>query len=111
LQRLPGRFVLGAISFTNSTYCSTIGAYVKGIMDFFLWYHWCMPRTGRPKEERTYSNMLRVRVAAEHDAMIREAADVAAQRKGSGDLSSWVRETLVAAARKELKKRDGDAEG
>jgi hypothetical protein len=43
--------------------------------------------------------------------MIREAADAAAKRRGSGDLSSWVREALVAAARKELKKRGGDAEG
>lgn len=70
-----------------------------------------MPRTGRPKQERTYSVMLRVRVAPEHDELIREAADAAASRKGTGDVSSWVRETLVAAARRELKKRDGDTEG
>lgn len=80
-------------------------------MRLFLWYHWCMPKTGRPKEERTYSVMLRVRVAPEHDVLIREAADAARLRKGTGDVSSWVRETLVAAARKELKKRGDDTEG
>lgn len=61
-----------------------------------------MPR-GRPKEvERTYSEMLRFRFTPEHAALIREAAESAAGRKGTGDLSSWVRETLVTAARKEL---------
>jgi hypothetical protein len=70
--------------------CSTIGATLQ-IMD-----------RGRPKADRTYSVMLRVRVAPEHDELIRQAAEAAGQRKGSGDLSSWIRETLVAAARKEL---------
>lgn len=55
--------------------------------------------------------MLRVRVAPEHDELIREAADSAARRKGTGDLSSWIRETLVAGARRELKKGGGDGEG
>jgi hypothetical protein len=50
--------------------------------------------------------MLRVRVAPEHDALIREAAEAAQRRKGTGDLSAWVRETLVAAAKRELA-RDG----
>ena len=66
---------------------------------------------GRPKADRTYSVMLRVRVAPEHDDLIREAADSAARRKGSGDMSSWIRETLVAAARRELKKGGADGEG
>lgn len=61
-------------------------------------------RTGRPKQERTYSVMLRVRVLPEHDELLRRAAESAAKRKGSGDFSSWVRETLVAAARRELAK-------
>ncbi len=74
----------------NRLICGTIGATVVD-----------MPR-GRPKADRTYSVMLRVRVAPEHDELIREAADSAAARKGSGDMSSWIRETLVAAARKEL---------
>jgi hypothetical protein len=65
---------------------------------------------GRPKADRTYSVMLRVRVAPEHDELIREAADSAARRRGSGDLSSWIREQLVAAARRELKK-GADGEG
>jgi uncharacterized protein (DUF1778 family) len=64
-------------------------------------------RTGRPKKERTYAVMLRVRVLPEHDDLIRRAAEAAARRKGSGDLSSWVRETLVAAARRELAKDGG----
>jgi len=66
-----------------------------------------MVRTGRPKQERTYSVMLRVRVAPEHDEMIRRAAKIAARRKGSGDVSSWVREVLVAAARRVVAKEGG----
>jgi len=58
--------------------------------------------------ERTYSEMLRFRLTKEHAALIREAAESAARRKGTGDLSAWVRETLVAAARKELKKSGGE---
>jgi hypothetical protein len=42
------------------------------------------------------------------DELIRQAADAAAQRKGSGDMSSWIRETLVAASRKELARDKGD---
>ena len=66
-----------------------------------------MPK-GRPKAEQTYSVMLRVRVAAEHDELIREAADHALRRRGAGNLSDWIREALVAAARKELKRSDGE---
>lgn len=51
--------------------------------------------------------MLRVRVAPEHDDLIRRAAEIAAQRKGTGDVSSWVREVLVAAARREVAKVEG----
>ncbi len=67
-----------------------------------------MATKGRPKADRTYSVMLRVRVAPEHDELIRQAADSAAHRKGSGDLSAWIRETLVAAARRELKRSEGE---
>jgi uncharacterized protein (DUF1778 family) len=66
-----------------------------------------MARTGRPKEERTFEKMLRVRVHAEHDELIRSAAESVARRRGTGDVSSWVREVLVAAARKELAKGEG----
>jgi hypothetical protein len=66
---------------------------------------------GRPKKERTYAVMLRVRVLPETDDLIRTAAEAAARRKGSGDVSSWVRETLVAAARRELAKGGGEPEG
>lgn len=50
----------------------------------------------------------RVRVAPEHDELIRQASDSAARRRGSGDMSSWIRETLVAAARRELKRGEGE---
>jgi len=63
-----------------------------------------MPRELPKNIERTYSEMLRFRVTPEHAALIRQAADSVARRKGTGDLSAWVRETLVAAARKELAK-------
>jgi hypothetical protein len=52
--------------------------------------------------------MLRVRVAPEHDELIRQAAASAAHRKGAGDLSDWIRETLVAGARRELKRDGGE---
>jgi uncharacterized protein (DUF1778 family) len=67
-----------------------------------------MPKPrGRPKLDRTYDVMLRVRVNSETDQLIRQAAEIAARRKGSGDVSSWVRETLTAAARRELAKEGG----
>lgn len=61
-----------------------------------------MAERGRPKADRTYSEMLRFRFTPEHATLIREAAESAARRKGTGDMSAWVRETLVAAAKKEL---------
>jgi uncharacterized protein (DUF1778 family) len=64
----------------------------------------------RPKveESRKHSSSMRVRLLPEHDALIREAAEHATRRKGSGDLSDWLRETLVAAARRELKRGEGE---
>lgn len=77
-----------------------------------MWHQGCylsdMPRSLPKNVERNYSEMLRFRVTPEHGALIRQAADSASQRKGTGDLSAWVRETLVAAARKELKKSAED---
>jgi len=67
-----------------------------------------MATLGRPKSDRTYSVTLRVRVAPEHDDLIRQAAETSARRRGTGDLSAWIRETLVAAARRELKKGTGE---
>jgi hypothetical protein len=67
-----------------------------------------MAERGRPKADRTYSEMLRFRFTPEHAALIREASESAARRKGTGDVSSWVREILVAAARRELKKGEGE---
>ena len=51
---------------------------------------------------------IRVRFLPGEDALIREAAEHALRRKGSGTLSDWIRETLVAAARREL---EGDGKG
>lgn len=66
-----------------------------------------MARTGRPKKPNAFKVMLRVRMLAEHDELIRQAAMIAARRKGSGDVSSWVREILLAAARREVAKEGG----
>ena len=60
----------------------------------------------KPSVERTHSEMLRFRVSREHATLIREAAVSASRRKGTGDLSAWIRETLVAAARKELSREE-----
>jgi hypothetical protein len=61
-------------------------------------------RTGRPKKDpaQTFPVMLRVRVTAETDHLVRQAAESAARRKGTGDVSSWIREVLTVAARREL---------
>lgn len=66
-------------------------------------------RTGRPKkaQAQTFPIMLRVRVTLETDDLVRRAAEVAAAHKGTGDLSSWVREILTVAARRELAKDGG----
>lgn len=53
-------------------------------------------------EGRTHSDMLRVRVTPEVRELIERAADSAAKRRGTGTVSDWVRESLVAAAREEL---------
>jgi uncharacterized protein (DUF1778 family) len=66
-----------------------------------------MVRTGRPKKKNPFSVMVRVRVLPEHDELIRQAAELEAIRKGSGDVSSWVREVLVAAARRVVAKGVG----
>jgi len=65
----------------------------------------------RPKMEelRRHSASMRVRLLPEHDSLIREAAEHAVRRKGSGDLSDWLREALVSAARRELKRDGGEA--
>jgi hypothetical protein len=64
----------------------------------------------RPKKEelRRHSASMRVRLFPKHDVLIREAAARAVQRKGSSDLSDWLRETLVSAARRELKRDSGE---
>jgi uncharacterized protein (DUF1778 family) len=66
-----------------------------------------MPRP-KVEESRKHSASMRVRLLPEHDTLIREAAEHATRRKGSGDLSDWLREVLVAAARRELKRGEGE---
>ncbi|MDP9122234.1 MAG: hypothetical protein M3O15_12865 [Acidobacteriota bacterium] len=61
-------------------------------------------KKGRPTQEITHSLTLRVRVNPEVDQLVRRAAESSARRKGTGDLSTWIREVLVIAARRELAK-------
>jgi uncharacterized protein (DUF1778 family) len=50
-------------------------------------------------EKRKHSGSVRIRLVPEHDADIRHAAQLAGL-----NLSSWVRERLIKAAREELAK-------
>ena len=59
-------------------------------------------RTDKREESRTHSDMIRVRTTPEVRQLIERAAESAAKRRGTGTVSDWVRETLVAAARQEL---------
>ncbi len=58
------------------------------------------------KPKRKHSAALHIRLFPEHEELIRQAAESATRRRGAGDLSSWIRETLVAAARRELKRSE-----
>jgi uncharacterized protein (DUF1778 family) len=53
----------------------------------------------RPKkaEERAHSASIRIRLMPTHDALIRQAAELAGV-----SLSDWIRERLIRAARKEV---------
>lgn len=59
-------------------------------------------RTDKREESRAHSAMLRVRVLPDLDELIRKAAERAAARRGTGTVSDWIRETLKAAAEREL---------
>jgi uncharacterized protein (DUF1778 family) len=59
-------------------------------------------RAQKAEENRTHSDMIRVRTTPEVRELIERAAESAAKRRGTGTVSDWVRETLVAAARQEL---------
>lgn len=54
------------------------------------------------KESRTYDTVIRARVTPDQAALFQRAADHAAERRGTGTFSDWVREALVRAAREEL---------
>lgn len=56
----------------------------------------------RPKADRTYSVEVRSRVTPEQAELFKRAASHAAERRGTGTFSDWVREVLVRAAREEL---------
>jgi uncharacterized protein (DUF1778 family) len=56
----------------------------------------------RPKADRTYSTEIRARVTPEQAALFQRAAEHAAERRGTGTFSDWLREVLLQAARKEL---------
>ena len=51
----------------------------------------------RPKADRTQSAALRIRLFPEQEAMIRQAAELAGI-----SISSWIRERLTRAARREI---------
>jgi uncharacterized protein (DUF1778 family) len=53
----------------------------------------------RPKKEadRTHSESIRIRLTQEHDALIRQAADLTGT-----SLSDWIRDRLVRTARREI---------
>ena len=56
----------------------------------------------RPKADRTYSTEVRARVLPEQAELFKRAAEHAAERRGTGTFSDWMREVLVRAAREEL---------
>jgi uncharacterized protein (DUF1778 family) len=54
------------------------------------------------QEKRTHSAQLHIRLAPEHDDLIRRAAESSGQT-----LTNWIRGTLIREARKELKAAGG----
>lgn len=61
------------------------------------------PRRGRPPKPETFDTDVRTRLFSHHKELLQRAADHAAERRGgAGDLSGWMRETLIKAAREEL---------
>jgi uncharacterized protein (DUF1778 family) len=55
-----------------------------------------------PKTDRTYSTEIRARVTPEQAVLFQRAAEHAAERRGTGTFSDWLREVLLTAARQEL---------
>lgn len=64
-----------------------------------MWDLWCH---NVDMADRTFDTTIRVRVTQKQDELIRNAANHAAERRGTGTLSDWLRETLITAAREEL---------
>lgn len=49
------------------------------------------------EENRTHSESIRIRLTPDHDALIRQAAELAGT-----SLSDWIRDRLVRTARREI---------
>jgi uncharacterized protein (DUF1778 family) len=52
---------------------------------------------GRPKAEKTQDAALRLRLLSEHEALMKQAAELAGL-----SLSAWMRERLIRDARREI---------
>lgn len=57
-------------------------------------------------EDKRHGGALRLRLLPEHDALIRQAAELAGI-----SLSAWMRERLIRAARQELGEAPGKPQG
>jgi hypothetical protein len=61
------------------------------------------PQRGGPAKSETFDADVRTRLFSHPKALLQRAADHAAERRGgAGDLSAWMREVLLKAAREEL---------
>jgi hypothetical protein len=64
-------------------------------------------KMGRPPSDKALDATIKLRLSAEDKALYGEAATRVAERRGGGtaSLSAWIRETLTAAARAEVKRK------
>ena len=76
---------------------------MRHVSNLALWRVRCYTRATMPtKKRRTRDITIRARVTPEQAAMFQRAAEHAAERRGTGTFSDWVREVLLQAARQEL---------
>jgi len=59
-------------------------------------------KPGRPRKTEGMSEYFKFRLSGTHKKLIEDAAAHAIERRGTGNVSDWLREILVRAARKEL---------
>lgn len=57
---------------------------------------------GRPKKESAMETTIKVRVQADQRELIERAGALVTEARGSKNISSWVRETLLERAREVL---------